>query len=189
MKVRNYYAPEGGKLTVKELKKVLGCLDHIMKTSGYPAQGTFILNYQPAEDEFGARPESKRIVSFEFEDGVKKNFLCQGRDSRVMAEEIIGYASAMSKNTSSAIASFYNSPYYLLLEATGGRFSAVYFADSGAYTYQYVVLCTIAKALTLVYPNDDELQRSWARTFTDAAGYIGVGNLSSIIERHFRATA
>jgi hypothetical protein len=171
-------------LTANELKKVLSCLDAVFEREDiYPKKGTFILEHQVYDDN-----ETKRIVEFEFEGGKKKNFLSQGRDSRIMAENMISDASTYSKNPGSAVRYGSDTPLFMSLETTDGRFNAVFFADSGTYESQIIVYCTLAKALSLIIPEDETLQEAWEKTLlVESDYYHGLRPLSDFIEKRFRS--
>lgn len=180
---KHYVTPKS-ELTVKELKKVLSCLDETFTFEElHPKKGTFILEHQTYDDK-----DTSRIVEFEFEGGKKRNFLKQGRDSRLVAENMIGDAATFSKNPGSAIRYGVNTSLFMSLEATNGRFNAVYFADNGSFKDQIIVYCAISKSLSLVIPEDDILQKSWEKTYNLESDYfLGLRTLADDIEKHYRA--
>ena len=179
---KQYVAPNS-ELTVKELKKLLSCLDAVFEHEDFhPKKGTFILEHQIYDDD-----ETRRIVEFEFEGGKKRNFLSQGRNSRVMAEEIVSSAATYSKNPGSAIRYGLNTPLFMSLETTDGRFNAVFFADNGTYEGQIIVYCTLVKALSLIIPDDETLQTAWEKTFVVESDYfLGLRRLSEFIENYYK---
>ena len=188
---RHHVAPESD-FTELQLNKVADSVKIALKDFNInPKKGTFILEYQSygglEPQWYYLHPTTQRIVEFEFEGGVQKNFICQGRDSREMAEELIAYIATCSNNSGSAIRYNSGTPYYMQLEADDGRFNAVYFADNGNFKDQFAVYCALAKALSMIMPGDLTLQKSWQTTREfEASDFLGIKAIDETIETFYK---
>ena len=170
-------------LTNEEIDVVLAVLINVLETeASIPQKGTFILACQRDNSNL------RKIIAFDFPGGEKKNFLCTGRGSRIMADNAVHDGSFCGKRRDdSAIRFIFDAPYYLSLEATNGRFLASFLADNGDDWTQKTAYLTIAKALAMIGSIDEPLQGSCNTTFWSENRHRNkVLTLSNYIEDLFK---
>ena len=153
-KLRNLKTDPNLALLKEEVDVILEVLGEVISRLGGQMQGTFLL-YGKAD----GTDDVQEIISFDLEKGEKKNFLGQGRSSGVMASEVLYRAnSGESDGKMSAITYYFNTPLYLRLDTTYGKFTCAYYAEGGSYDDQEVVYCAVAKAIALMCEHDEILQ-------------------------------
>ena len=160
LKLKNYKeANSDFGLYAEEVDVVLAVLFHVLEARGIPVKGTFRLDSQKRGDE------SRKIVEFNFRGGKKRHFYGGDRDSEQVAGHVLAQAATYTwGNGMGAIRNGFNNPAWMNLEANGGRFLAVFYADAGCDSSMKEVYLAVAKAISMLAENDRMLQESFGMT-------------------------
>lgn len=135
--------------------------DVISKSKISVKNGTFLL-YGVKNGE----REPQRLISFDFGRGPAKKFSIFEKDSRCLAEEILELEVRKDHSESySGISYYFDSPPFLQLRTTYGRFICAFYAGEGLYSGMTYVYSAVAKALALLCENDEVLQKSCGDVF------------------------
>ncbi len=163
-KLKKYKEYEGRPLSAERIEKLLKILFAVPEDKKCkPKYGSFILASQNTKYAECLKP----IVEFDFSGGKKQNYLGTNRDSANLAWNTINDASAHSRlndDESAVTFLFPNTPIYMNLNASNGRFFAACYGDSMDFHMQAVVYLTIARVLAVFYPKDPILQESYRVT-------------------------
>ncbi len=147
----------------EEIEALLEVLDKVFYRIGTPKHGTFLL-WGVADGSYDVH----KFISFDFEKGHKKHFLGQDEDSRTMAEWILSQDAMREEVGYSAVTNMYNSPYYLSINSTFGRFTCAFFEDNGSFAEQLLVYTAVAKALAIMGGSEDHtLQEGFEKILMD----------------------
>ena len=150
----------------EEADVIIAIVFGIMKEIGVCAKhGTFLL-YGVKNDS----QEPQKIISFDLRRGPSAKFMRNEKrlNSRKMAEEVLERDARSEKSTFALqdtkakgyITYYADSPLFLSLQATHGRFTCAFYAGDGDYWDMTFVYCAVAQALAVMGKEDEVLQES-----------------------------
>lgn len=134
----------------------------------------------------------QKIIAFDFKDGPTKVFLpyafgdC-GTSSREIADTILTRDLNNPHETNGSHISYYaDSPLFLSLRTTHGRFACACFGDGFSYKAMTYIYCAVAQAIACMGLEDKVLQDSVDQVFLrEAKEYKNIDDLRSCIEQLF----
>ena len=170
----------------EEANVIVAIVKDIIEGSVISARsGTFLL-YGIKNGEH----EPERLISFDLSRrGPTKKFFWTDKNSRELAEEVIervagsDYAGEPYRGV---ITYYVDTPLFLELWSTCGRFACAFYADKGFYSDMTYVYCAVAKALAMMRKGDEVLQESCEEIFLrEIDEYTGILVLREYVERLF----
>ena len=134
--------------------------------------------------------EPQKIIAFDFENGPTPDYLpysdgnC-GTSSREIADAILTRDLKNPHATKSSHISYYvDSPLFLTLRATHGRFACACFGDEFSYKAMTYIYCAVAQAMACMGLEDKVLQDSCDMIFfSEADEYKDIDDLRSCVEQ------
>ena len=137
----------------EEADAIIAVVLNVLKHDGrLPKAGTFLL--YGVED---GKQDVQKIISFSFKNGAVRNCLESSCDSDELGDTILKRVAAhMSHRT--AITYYVDSPTFLELKTTYGRFLCFYYDESMC--NQTYIYCAVAKALASMGKEDEVLQEA-----------------------------
>lgn len=151
-------------------------------------EGTFLF-YGIQDDS----DEPQEIISFDLDKGPTKDYLpysdgnC-GIDSHEIADNILKRNLTSKCEMSSSHISYYcDSPLFLVIKTTHGRFACACFGDDFSYKDMTYVYCAVAQAIACMGLEDKVLQDSCDKIFfSEMEEYKDLGGLRDHIEELYR---